>query len=87
MSDAPEWTTVATFSARYEAELSIQQLEGADVPYLVKGEEAGIWGPGFSGPTSRGIELLVPAEYADAAREMLEPLLGDEEPDDGEDEA
>ena len=37
-------------------------LEAAGIPVLVKGEEAGIWGPGFAGPTSQGITLLVATE-------------------------
>ena len=42
------WITVATFAARYLAEIPIQTLEGAGIPVLVKGEEPGIWGPGFT---------------------------------------
>jgi hypothetical protein len=67
----PSWVEVAVYSARYLAEIPIQTLEGAGIPVLVKGEEPGIWGPAFSGPTLGGIRLLVPAAAADDARELL----------------
>ena len=67
-----EWEAVAEYGARYEVEIPAQTLENAGIPVLVHGIESGIWGPGFAGPTSRGITLLVPAERADEARELLE---------------
>lgn len=72
MSDDVEWTPVGSWAARYEIEIPLQQLETAGIPTLVKGEEAGIWGPSFPGPTSRGITVLVPADRLDEARELLE---------------
>jgi hypothetical protein len=78
----PTWVEVAAYSARYLAEIPIQTLEGAGIPVLVKGQEPGIWGPAFSGPTLGGIRLLVPAPAADDARE----LLGGEAQGDFEDE-
>jgi len=82
---APRWITVATYSARYLAELPIQSLEGAGIPVLVKGEEPGIWGPAFAGPTSQGVTLLVPSEAKQEALEILEGFAGDPEDDDDED--
>lgn len=76
----PRWITVATFAARYLAEIPIQTLEGAGIPVLVKGEEPGIWGPAFAGPTSQGVALMVPAEAEEDARDILEGFqTGDEE--------
>ena len=72
--EEPHWVTVATFSARYLAELPMQTLEGQGIPVLLKGEEPGIWGPGFSGPTSQGLELKVPDNAVDDAREILKQL-------------
>jgi hypothetical protein len=78
--DEVRWTTVATFSARYLAEIPIQTLEGAGIPVLVKGEEPGIWGPAFAGPTSQGVSVLVPDPAREEALEILEGLTeGDEE--------
>lgn len=67
-----QWTPVAGYAALYEAEIPRQQLEAVGIPVLVKGVESGIWGPGFPGPTSQGITLLVPAERVEEAREILE---------------
>ena len=85
MSDRNEsrWITVATFAARYLADIPIQSLEGAGIPVLVKGEEPGIWGPAFAGPTSQGVTLLVPGGAREEAMEILEGLTGD--PDSDED--
>ncbi len=75
--DEVRWTTVATFAARYLAEIPIQTLEGAGIPVLVKGEEPGIWGPAFAGPTSQGVSILVPGPAREEALEILEGLTED----------
>lgn len=72
MNDSTDWVPVAEYAALYESELPRQQLEAADIPVLVKGVEAGIWGPGFAGPTSRGITILVPEDRLDEARDLLD---------------
>ena len=72
MTDEIRWTSVASFAALYEAELPRQRLEAAGIPVLVRGAEPGIWGPAFPGPTSRGIELLVPEERVPDAAELLD---------------
>lgn len=78
--------TVATFPARYLAELPIQSLQGAGIPVVVKGEEAGIWGPAFAGPTSRGVEIQVPRAAEEDAREILEGLGVVDDPEGGPDD-
>lgn len=70
--DRKDWEAIASYSATYETEIPVQQLEAHGIPVLVKGSEAGIWGPGFAGPTSRGLTLMVPADRAGEARELLE---------------
>ena len=83
--DSPRWTTVASFPGRFLAEVTIGSLEADDIPVLVKGEEPGIWGPGFTGLTPQGIQVLVPADYADRAREIITGLeSGGEGPADWE---
>lgn len=80
MSDqAPRWVTVATYAARYLAEIPLQTLQGNGIPVIVKGEEPGIWGPAFSGPTSHGLELQVPEPFLDEARELLGEPTGEDE--------
>lgn len=80
------WVPVAFYSARYLAEIPMQTLEAEGIPVLLKGEEPGIWGPAFSGPTSQGIQLLVPGAAEADAREVLASLvpLEDDEGDDPE---
>ena len=78
-----EWVEVGTFSARYLAEIPIQALEAEGIPVLVKGEEPGIWGPAFSGPTSGGLRIMVPEPAEEEARAILEEFIveGDSEDD------
>ncbi len=71
MPDTPRWIPIAEFGAGYQADLAEGILRGAGIPVLVHGPEIGIFGPGFAGPTSRGVTLLVPAERAEEARELL----------------
>lgn len=73
-TDAPriDWVPVASYAARYEVDIPLRVLENAGIPAVVRGEEAGIWGPGFTGPTSQGITLLVPKESVEEAQELLE---------------
>lgn len=74
------WVAVASYAARYLAEIPMQTLQGQGIPVLLKGEEPGIWGPAFSGPTSQGIQLLVPEPAEEDAREILESMaVGDGE--------
>jgi len=68
------WVPVASYPARYLAEIPLQTLQAQGIPVLLKGEEPGIWGPAFSGPTSQGIELLVPEPAREDALEILEEL-------------
>jgi hypothetical protein len=72
------WVAVASFGARYLAEVAIHQLENADIPVMVQGGEPGIWGPAHAGPTSRGIALLVPEGAVEHARELLGDAAGDQ---------
>lgn len=78
------WVPVASYSARYLAEIPMQTLQAQGIPVLLKGEEPGIWGPAFSGPTSQGIELLVPDAAEADAREVLASLQGEDEEGDAE---
>lgn len=67
------WIPVAEYGAGYEADLAESILRDAGIPVLVRGPEIGIFGPGFAGPTSRGVTILVPAEMLQQARELLDP--------------
>jgi len=45
MSDS-DWTRLANYDFGYEADYAEAALAEAGIPVLVKGREAGIWGPG-----------------------------------------
>jgi hypothetical protein len=67
------WKLVASFDFGYEVDFAEATLSGAGIPVVVKGREAGIWGPGFAGPSSQGLSVWVPADRIAEARELLEP--------------
>lgn len=71
MSTNREWTRLASFDFGYEADFAEVTLEEAGIPVLVKGREAGIWGPGFAGRTSQGLSVWVPEDRLADARAVL----------------
>ncbi|CAN5641988.1 hypothetical protein BH23GEM6_BH23GEM6_19160 [soil metagenome] len=73
MTDNREWMLLASYDFGYEADFAEAMLKGAGIPVVVKGREAGIWGPGFAGPTSQGLSVWVPQTQVEEARELLQP--------------
>lgn len=71
---ASKWVAIAEYGAAYQADIAEGLLREAGIPVLIQGPEIGIFGPGFAGPTSRGVTLLVPADALDAALELLADL-------------
>lgn len=72
------WVTVASFSARYLAEVWMQALEAEGISFRTRGEESGIWGPGFAGPTGRGFDILVREVDREEAEVILDFAPGDD---------
>jgi hypothetical protein len=72
------WVKVASFSARYLAEVWLEALDAEGIPFRTRGEESGIWGPGFAGPTARGFEILVREEDVEEAETLLDFEEGEE---------
>jgi hypothetical protein len=92
MSQSDRWIVLATFGARWEADLIVQALRAAKIPVLVDGPDAGLFGPGFSGGFSPGVSLKVPIEFGEHAREILSvfepgPYLPLDDEDDDPEEA
>lgn len=71
MSDDPAWTLVRSYEYGHEVDFAEATLAEAGIPVLVKGREAGIWGPGFAGASSQGLSVWVPAERLADARDIL----------------
>ncbi len=73
VDETPQWITVASYGAVYEAELAATRLEAAGIPFrLNKGGAVGIFGAAFQGKTPSGVEVLVPSHEVEAARETLD---------------
>lgn len=73
MNERIDWVLLVEFASGFEADIARAQLEEAQIPVVSKGPEIGIFGPGFSGATSRGARLYVPEPLAEEARSLLEP--------------
>jgi hypothetical protein len=73
------WSVLATYASGFEADLAIAQLETAGIPTIRDNNDTvGIFGPGFQGPTARGVTVLVPATVLDEARDVVTLVEGDE---------
>lgn len=67
-----DWVELTTFGTGFEADLARQSLTDAEIPCLLRGNQAGIFGAGFQGPVLGGIALYVPSPAVETAREILE---------------
>ncbi|MFQ5536095.1 MAG: putative signal transducing protein [Gemmatimonadota bacterium] len=65
------WEKLAVLPASYEADMIRQILESAGIPAAVIGDQTGIFGPGFSGPTPRGVTILVASDALEEARKLV----------------
>lgn len=72
MSTHSGWTLLASYDYGHEVDFAEATLSEAGIPVLVKGREAGIWGPGFAGAPSQGLSVWVPEERLKDARDILE---------------
>jgi len=67
-----QWALLTRYEFGYEADMTEATLSEAGIPVLVKGREAGIWGPGFVGAPSQGLSVWVPMERLREAQEVVE---------------
>lgn len=67
------WVLLGQYEFGYQVDLAEATLSEVGIPVLVKGREAGIWGPGFAGAPSQGLTVWVPGERLDEAREAVSP--------------
>jgi hypothetical protein len=64
--------SIATYPSALEADIAVARLESAGILAVARGNDiVGLFGPGFGGNTARGVEVLVPSDAIDAARELL----------------
>lgn len=65
-------TKVANYPSIIEADMAVSLLDSAGIHAIALGNDTvGIFGGGFSGPSSRGVDVLVHAEQEHEAREIL----------------
>lgn len=76
MSVADGWIVLARYGVRWEADLLVEALRAAKIPVIVGGDLIGAFGPGFVGAPIRGVEVLVPREFASRARELRDAFGG-----------
>lgn len=71
MDTEASWRQAARYEFGHEVDFAEATLSEAGIPVIVKGREAGIWGPGFTGAPSQGLSVWVPEERLTEARELL----------------
>ncbi len=68
-----EWVVLAEYGAVYEAEIAAGRLESAGIiSHIDLGGAVGIFGPGHTGASVRGVTLYVPSDRLAEAREALD---------------
>ncbi len=66
------WVVVATCASGLEADVMVAVLGAARIPARAKGNDiVGLFGPNFAGATARGVDVLVPEDAEEEAREVL----------------
>ena len=66
------WVTLVNLASAVEAETFVQRLRAAGLHATTKGNDiVGIFGPGFSGATARGVDVLVTSDGLAAATHIL----------------
>ena len=66
---------VKNFPDRLYAERARQSLDQEGIPALIQSIDVGILGAGGVVGFPQGVDLLVPGEYAERARELLSDLF------------
>jgi hypothetical protein len=77
MMDESGWSVLATYASGFEADLVMAQLEQAQIPAVRDSNDTvGIFGPGFSGATARGVTVRVPTSALADARAAVRLVDG-----------
>ncbi len=71
-----EFVKVAHFNSRLEAETVGHALDQYDIPFLVKCNHVGIFGPGFTMGFGEGASLWVPENRYQETAELLACVVG-----------
>ena len=80
-----DFTEVARFGSRLEAEAIGHALDQYDIPFMIQSGDIGMFGPGMVGWSPAGAILLVPEDRLDEVKELLNCVVQvpeDAEPED-----
>lgn len=68
-----QWIKLANFASGLEADITVERLRGAGLHAEARANDVvGIFGPGFQGPTPKGVDVFVPENELGDARELLQ---------------
>jgi hypothetical protein len=74
------WTVVTTYAGGLEADIAVETLKSVGILAVRRDNDtAGLFGPGFQGPSARGASVLAPSSEAEEAREILGVTPGERE--------
>ena len=71
-SSAVDWVKLANVASVFDAETMRAALESADILVQIRGDQTGIFGPGYQGMVIGGVDVLVPSDQVDLAQELLD---------------
>jgi hypothetical protein len=71
-----QWVRLVNFRTAWEAESLVEQLRSAGLHAMTKGHDTGIFGPGFSGATRRGVDVMITSDGLAAGRDVLTAFRG-----------
>ena len=66
-----DYTEVARFGSRLEAEAIGHALDQYDIPFMIQSGDTGMFGPGMVGWSPEGATLLVPEDRLDEVKDLL----------------
>lgn len=75
MSEEIGWVLLTECATGLEADLLKSDLEAADIPVLIHGQQVGMFGGGFLGSVVGGVELQVPSPELERAREIMQASI------------
>ena len=70
-----EFVEIARFNTRLEAEAVGHALDQYEIPFLVRSDDIGIFGPGHAFGTPQGAALLVPSDRKEEVADLLECVM------------
>lgn len=77
MNEPTDFQKIAEFPSRLEAETVGHALDQYGIPFLVKSEDIGFFGPTAAGSSVWGASLWVPGERLEEVKKLLSCVAGE----------